>query len=122
MGRLAAGGEAKKLIGAAEHWVRGAPDTSSLEREAEAYGVILPEQSIRPQAFEVFPENWPAVQMFLRVGTQWRVGPRGPIGLDYRALEWLLSLYPAADPRALLEDVQVIETAALQAIQRIKEA
>lgn len=84
--------------------------------------MILPDEVIKPQVFEVFPENWAAVQMFLRVGTQWRVGPRGPIGLDYGALEWLLSLYPAADPRALLEDVQVIETAALQAIQQFREA
>lgn len=93
-----------------------------MEREAEAYGVILPEEMTRPEVFEVFPENWSAVQMFLRMGTQWRTGPRGVIGLDYRALEWLLSLYPAADPQALLEDVQTMETAALQAIQQIKEA
>ena len=54
--------------------------------------------------------------MFLRLGTQWRTGPRGLIGLDYRVLEWLLSLYSAKDPRALLEDIQTMESAALQAI------
>lgn len=54
--------------------------------------------------------------MFLRLGTQWRTGPRGLIGLDYRVMEWLLSLYPATDARALLDDVQVMEGAVLNAI------
>lgn len=69
-----------------------------------------------PQPFKVFPDNWEAVQMFLRLGTQWRTGPCGLIGLDYGVLRWLLSLYPAADPRALLEDVQVMEDAVLKVI------
>jgi hypothetical protein len=54
--------------------------------------------------------------MFLRIGTQWRSGPRGVIGLDYRVLEWLLSLYPVADPKSLLEDLQTMEQAALRVI------
>jgi hypothetical protein len=66
----------------------------------------------------VHPDAWEAVQMFLRLGTQWRTGPRGLIGLDYRVLEWLLSLYPSEDPRGLLEDLQTMEAAALQAFHR----
>lgn len=66
----------------------------------------------------MFPENWDAVAMFLRLGTQWRTGPRGLIGLDYGVLQWLLSLYPAKDPAALLEDVQVMESAVLEAISK----
>lgn len=64
----------------------------------------------------MFPENWEALQMFLRLGTQWRTGPRGLIGLDYKVIEWLLTLYPAKEPRTLLEDIQIMEGAVLAAI------
>jgi len=62
---------------------------------------------------EVWEENWPAVEMFLRVQTQWRTTMNGLLGLDYGAVAWLLRLYEVEDPRALLEDLQVMEAAAL---------
>lgn len=31
----------------------------------------------------MWPENWPAIQMFQRLSTQWRVGAGGAAGLDY---------------------------------------
>lgn len=80
--------------------------------------ILQPSKDAEP--FKVFPENWDAVQMFLRLETQWRTGPRGLIGLDYRVMEWLLSLYPAADARALLDDVQVMESAVLDAIYKLE--
>lgn len=52
--------------------------------------------------------------MFCRMTTQWRMGMNGRLGLDYRVLEWLLSLYSVADARALLEDLQVMEYTILQ--------
>jgi hypothetical protein len=61
----------------------------------------------------VWPENAEAVSMFCRLQTQWRTGPRGPIGLDYGAAQWLFSLYSVAQPLALLEDLQVMEGAYL---------
>jgi len=51
--------------------------------------------------------------MFLRVQTQWRTTMNGLLGLDYGAVAWLLRLYEVEDPRALLEDLQVMEAAAL---------
>lgn len=39
---------------------------------------------------EVWPENWTAVQVFCQVGTQWRTGVAGPVGLDYNVLFRLL--------------------------------
>jgi len=74
---------------------------------------VLPEEVTAPKAFRVWPENWQAVAMFLRLLTQWRTGPRGPIGLDYRAAEWLFSLYEVTSPRELLEDLQIMEDAYL---------
>jgi hypothetical protein len=67
---------------------------------------------------EVWEENWEAVEMFLRLQTQWRVGMNGLIGLDYQAAGWLFRLYAAKEPRSLLEDLQVIEAAVLTAIAK----
>jgi len=66
----------------------------------------------------VLEENWLVVELFLRVQTQWRVGMNGPIGLDYGALQWVLRLYEVQDPRAALEDLQIMEAAALAAINK----
>jgi len=42
----------------------------------------------------------------------------GPVGLDYSALSWMLSLYPADNPQLLVEDLQVMEAAALEAMAK----
>jgi hypothetical protein len=42
----------------------------------------------------------------------------GPIGLDYGALEWLFRLYEVTEPRSLLEDLQIMEGAALTAMNK----
>ena len=42
----------------------------------------------------------------------------GLIGLDYSAVQWLLRLYGVEDQRSMLEDLQVMEGAALAAISR----
>lgn len=80
-------------------------------------GVALPEQE--PEGdFEVWEENWPAVEMFLRCQTQWRTTMGGLLGLDYGALAWLLRLYEVEDQRSLLEDLQVMEAAVLVKINK----
>lgn len=56
--------------------------------------------------------------MFLRLQTQWRVGMNGPIGLDYLAVKWLFRLYSVKEPASLLEDLQVMEAAALSAMAK----
>ena len=68
--------------------------------------------------FEVWHENWPAVEMFMRVQTQWRTAMNGVIGLDYTALAWLLTLYEVKNQRSLLEDLQVMEAAALAILNK----
>lgn len=61
------------------------------------------------------------MEMFLRVQTQWRTSMGGVIGLDYMAVEWLLRLYGVEDQRSMLEDLQIMEVAALTVINK-KEA
>jgi hypothetical protein len=54
--------------------------------------------------------------MFLRVQTQWRTTMSGVLGLDYGALAWLFMMYEVQDQRELLEDLQVMEAAAMLTI------
>jgi len=68
--------------------------------------------------FGIWPENWHVVEMFLRVQTQWRTTMSGVIGLDYAAVQWLFKLYDVSEPRALLEDLQVMEAAAMSVINK----
>lgn len=80
-------------------------------------GVPLPEQ--QPEGdFEVWEENWPAVEMFLRCQTQWRTTMAGLLGLDYSAVGLLLRLYEVQDQRSLLEDLQVMEAAVLTKLNK----
>ncbi len=56
--------------------------------------------------------------MFLRLQTQWRTSMSGVLGLDYVAVEWMLRLYGVEDQRSMLEDLQVMEGAALTLINK----
>ncbi len=56
--------------------------------------------------------------MFLRLQTQWRMSMSGVLGLDYVAVEWMLRLYGVEDQRSMLEDLQVMEGAALTLINK----
>lgn len=40
------------------------------------------------------------------------------MGLDYAAVQWLFKLYDVEEPRALLEDLQVMEAAAMAVINK----
>ena len=77
--------------------------------DAAVLGVILPEDTASSGDFEVWPENWPVLQMWCRVQTQWRASMSGALGLDYSVLPWLFKMYEVEDPRTLLEDLQVME-------------
>lgn len=64
----------------------------------------------------MWDENWAVLEMFLRVQTQWRTTMNGVLGLDYGAVAWLFKMYAVEDPRALLEDLQIMEAAAMTVI------
>ena len=71
--------------------------------DAKAFGLALPEPDA-PEDFEIWPDNWPAVEMFLRCQTQWRTTSAGVCGFDYVALEWLFRLYEVEEPATVLEN------------------
>ena len=58
--------------------------------------------------------------MFLRCQTQWRVGISGIIGLDYTSVIEMIKLYLVEDIVAMLENLQIMEAAALQALNKDK--
>ena len=78
-------------------------------------GLVLPEQP-RTDDFEVWEENWLVLDIFLRCQTQWRTTMSGVLGLDYGAVAWVLKLYEVEDQRSMLEDLQVMEAAAMATI------
>ena len=79
--------------------------------EAAALGVIAPEPEL--QIFDIHPEAEKGIRMFLQVCTQWRVSDGQRIGLDYAVVLALLSLEQEPNPTEVLEDVRVMEDAAL---------
>jgi hypothetical protein len=73
------------------------------------------------QHYEVWEENWESLMMFLRMQTQWNVTMGGYVGLKYEVLlgaGGLMSLYDVENPRELLEDIQVMEAAALAELNK----
>lgn len=78
----------------------------------QALGAAAPRECL------VWPENWPAVCLFLSVQTQWRSGPNGLIGLDYGAVLSVARLNRTPQLRETMADLQVIETTILEHINR----
>lgn len=72
-----------------------------------------------PPVVEVWPENWPAVDLFVRVGTQWRVGMGGASGLDYNVVWRMIDRLRlgAEQEDDLFEDIQHLEREAMKAMR-----
>jgi hypothetical protein len=53
--------------------------------------------------------------VFVRCGTQWRIGPAGASGLDYAALPFVMRAcgIPRSEWSDVFEDLRVLEVAAL---------
>lgn len=108
---VAGEGQAKKLIEAAELWVTGGRQEGPDPVEAAALGVIVPEPEV--QTFDIHPDAEKGIRMFLKCCTQWRVSDGQRIGLDYGVVLAVLSLEQEPNMTEVLEDVQVMEDAAL---------
>lgn len=72
----------------------------------------------------MWPENWPAVEVFSRLTGSWRVGPAGAYGLD---LALAFQLFPLLgikkkDWLSLVDDLRVMESAALDEINKKRKA
>lgn len=67
-----------------------------------------------PDEFEVWPENESALEIFCRLGTQWKVGALGGfLGLDYSGVLALFDLLGVENRKEMFDKVQDMERAAL---------
>lgn len=72
-----------------------------------------------PEVFEVWAENWPAVELFLRLATQWKIGGMGGfLGLDYPAVESAMRILRIHNRAEMFDTIQVMEYAALPVLNR----
>lgn len=75
--------------------------------------------------FEIWPENWETVEMFMELQTQWIYAGMGvPIGIPVPAMKALFDIrgIPRAKRHEALRDLQVMEYAALKVLgERTKE-
>lgn len=78
-----------------------------------ALGLTL--EDIEEEEVEVWPDAWPAFRLFDAMGTQWRVGPGGPSGLDYTAIPTAASMLgmKRRDLTEIFPDLRVMEVEAL---------
>jgi len=69
---------------------------------------------------EIWHENHQAIQLFISLSTQWRVGAGGPTGLDYNVLFTRMERLGLTPERyeQLFDDVRVIESEALTILNK----
>ena len=115
----------KKLSDAGRYWARGGEsykdaieDLKLLNAPDSAIEELLEMQ--KSEDFEVWPENWPALQLFLRVQTQWRATYGAYYGLDYNTLFSAIELYQLDDRADIFERVQNIEFGIIDALREEK--
>lgn len=121
----------KKLTGAVDAWygrpVNGkvAEDDSEYLADLAKYGVDVPAEAptttIVDSDYEVWPEHWTVVTLFLRCATQWRATSNGILGLDYGPVLALLAYYPDVDPLTVVDDLRIMEQHALKLFQDAQE-
>lgn len=69
---------------------------------------------LEADTFAVWDENWPAVQLFQAVNTQWIFAGMGSVvGLNYQSVDFVLKLYKYKKREEIFSDLQLIERGAL---------
>lgn len=71
--------------------------------------------------FGVWEDNADTLVMFMRLQTQWHVIAGGFVGLNYQSAEFLFKIHGVADAAAMMDDLQAMEVAALQVMNKRKE-
>ena len=70
--------------------------------------------------FELWPENVEAIDIFMSIQTQWRVGPVGPTGLDYTGVASALRMMRIRSSPELFSQIRLMETTALALMTEAK--
>lgn len=71
-------------------------------------------------AYEVWPENWPAVRLFLSIRSQWLPSMGKPTALNYVVLFHRMDRLKLSDDdyEQMFTDVQAVESGALDEIHK----
>ena len=95
------------------------------EEDAKAFGLELPkEKKKKEDDFEVLEDNWDALMIFCNMQTQWTTSFGGFVGLRYEVLLMqggMFDLYNITDRRKILEELQIMEAAALKELNKEKK-
>lgn len=59
--------------------------------------------------------------MFMRMQTQWQVIPGGFVGMNYQSAEFLFKIHGVANPAEMMTNLQAMEVAALQVLNKRKD-
>lgn len=72
----------------------------------------------------IYADAAQAVELFGAMGTQWRMGFGGPVGLDYAALPAVMDMHgiQTDDRRPIFDDIRVMERAALEVMHERSKA
>lgn len=75
------------------------------------------------ETFAVWPENWPAVETFCALTTQWRyAGSAGSrVGLDYAAIPPVAAMLGHEVGRDLFDRLRLMESTALEEFARKRD-
>jgi hypothetical protein len=80
------------------------------------------EESSDESLFEVWEENWDAVQVFVRLTTQWNFAGMGAhIGLNYQSVDFVFALLDIKNRKEVFDDLRVMELAALAELNSKKD-
>lgn len=106
-------------MGAVDHLLEGdAGPGNSMMDDAVALGIECPEVAA-PPFYDVWPENAPAVELFLAIQTQWRSSASGGVlGLDYGVAFSVMDLkgIKRGDRLDTLAGLQIMEGRAIEII------
>lgn len=70
---------------------------------------------VQQHQVEVWAQHWQAIDLFCQMGTQWRMGFGGAVGLDYAILFHLFDLQDIdkSEQKEILAQIKICESAAL---------
>ena len=96
-----------------------AADLAAFGAPAEMIAAASPDPT--HQLFGIWEDNADTVVMFMRLQTQWHVIAGAFIGLNYQSAEFLFKIHGVVDAAAMMDDLQAMEVAALQVMNKRKE-
>lgn len=104
-------------------YLLGHGGTKEIEQDFAAFGPP-PEEflaAVEGEDFEVWAENVEPLNLFMRLQTQWRHGPRGPVGMDYGGVRVALEFMQVPATPELFRQIQTMETAALEVLRGMQD-